>query len=524
MAEDDMLYGPPSPRDLIDALTHLCGLFRRSGRDIREGREQGARESFCKDLIDNLRRVGARPTPHTLFHVSRYFRLTIDSAYRLFGYDLSAYRRFDILLHDNRTRLIESHPYAADFDVELPFLLGHENAFERNALLKDLVLDWRSPVSIRALENNVWRDRAMLYAQIGREDHLGPPIPPGSFVSVEPIREEERQRPDPAAIYLLQFSGGYRCAGCVVMRGRLFLLLHDHRYVGRHEFLYPTEVAIIGRVRMFAVRLPRTGVSQWETSQIVAETTPLKAPWKCHTLPELFKDQCRSLGRPEERPQAWREVLESGLQTRLTDRTLRRYRRPTKSVPHTSTLIALALAYGTRYSDVLRVLGYALPESKLYSLEALLRVMRLPDLASTGTPIDAPVPQPLWTALLRRWGEWPTLLSMEFPRLRQWQGNVLHLQQSRQFNGLDPLLPAGSFLLLEDVDGFPEGPHDRTKANWERPIYAVRSGEHIFCSYLEVEPRQIVLIPHPQSLCRRITIPRAEIDQVSLVVGAAVPL
>jgi hypothetical protein len=119
-----------------------------------------------------------------------------------------------------------------------------------------LVPKWQTDIPIRTLEEDGWHNPGAFYVHVGTEDSLGSSIPPGSMALVEPLGKDEKTYPNPRSIYLLQFGNGYRCSHCVVTRGKLRLFSSDKTYLGREEFIYPGEVRIAGRIRMFAVSLP----------------------------------------------------------------------------------------------------------------------------------------------------------------------------------------------------------------------------------------------------------------------------
>ena len=103
-------------------------------------------------------------------------------------------------------------------------------------MLGDLVREWQRDVPFRALQSPGWHQPGTFYVHIGTEDSLGSSLPPGSLALVEPIERNEKLFPNPRAVYLLQFSNGYRCSRCVVSRGRLQLLTSERAYRGPQEF------------------------------------------------------------------------------------------------------------------------------------------------------------------------------------------------------------------------------------------------------------------------------------------------
>ncbi|QHN02740.1 hypothetical protein FTO74_04675 [Granulicella sp. WH15] len=518
------MYRPVSRHTVLDVLARLRSLFREMSPATEVERvAQAEREAFYHHLAANMHGPSFHPMPHVIAEASRHFWLTLDGAHQLFGYNLPLMLDYDLQLNQKRTRIIESYPFQRDMLIDLPSRFGEDEVFERNALMAEVIPDWQTDLPIRTIDGKRWQTPGMFYLQIGTEDSLGARIPPGAIASVEPISEEEQLHPDPDKTYLLQFGNGYRCCSCSVSKGKLSLILASGCYVGPHEFRYPGEVRIAGRIRMFAMELPLVRAASLQTLPASRHGAPLILPWQQSSLPELFATKYLRFQRPREDWETIRKVLEDALHINISDRTRRRYRRSTESVPHTGTLIALSLSYVARYTDSLRTLHLIRPERTLYSLDTLLRANRLIDLPEASVRARTPEPEERWDSLRHTWGEWPTLLSIKFPRLQSMRNQVLRLHQSDRFNGLDPLIPAGAALLLEPIEGIPDTREDRSKTDWSRPVYALRTGNEIFCGYLEVNDKHYVLIPHPRKMSQRMTLSQNQVNEVSRVVGIATP-
>ena len=70
-------------------------------------------------------------------------------------------------------------------------------------------MDWQANIPIRTLESAVRQQPSAFYVRVGNEDSLGSSLPPDSLALMLPTEEAERMRPNPRAIYLLQFGNGY---------------------------------------------------------------------------------------------------------------------------------------------------------------------------------------------------------------------------------------------------------------------------------------------------------------------------
>jgi hypothetical protein len=184
-------------------------------------------------------------------------------------------------------------------------------------------------------------------------------------------------------------------------------------------------------------------------------------------------------------------------------------------------MLALTLFHAARVSDVLRLLGLWHADSNRHSLETWENAQSLKDLPPGDPAAVTPSPSGRWKAFLEEWGEWPTLLSVAIPRVHPMQYQLLRIQQTDLFNGLDPLIQPGAIALLEDVDRIPDTQSDPEQRNWDRPIYAIRHGQNIICGYLASDGQHVALVPHPRSSARRLSFLRNQVAVVGRFAGLA---
>lgn len=518
------MYIPVHRGQIADTVAHLRELYREMKPcNDREYREHERREVVTKNLLSNLFRTKEHPTLHTVLEVADIFSLTLDGAHRLFGYNLESIREYDSRLNGGRTHIIESYSFERDMLIDLPLELGSSEVFGSNAMLHDLVSEWQTDIPIRALEEEGWQQPGSFYVHVGTEDSLGSSLPPGATALVEPISDEEQLRPNPRAIYLLQFGNGYRCSRCVVTRGKLLLLVSGRSYTGPQEFTYPGGVRIAGRIRTFALDLPLPDYPSLRSLPSSRFHAPLLLPWEHLSMDRLFAAEYYRFQRTRQDLPHIREALEAVFHTKLSGRTERCYRRPTSSQPHIDTLIQLTMANVARYSDALRA-GHSFPsDRKRFSLETLLNARRLKDLPISLRRAHPPIPSEGWTTMRKEFVEWPALLSMKFPQLRSLDDRVVRLSQGSAMKGLDPSISPGSLMLLEKVPGTPDTRSDAKKTGWGRSIYALRRGAEIFLGHLEREDNQYALLSNTGNGLP-ITFGQDELDQLSRVSGVAVPV
>jgi hypothetical protein len=330
-------------------------------------------------------------------------------------------------------------------------------------------------------------------------------------------------RPNPRAIYLLQFGNGYRCSRCVVTRGKLILLSSSRTYAGPREFAYPAGVRIAGRIRMFALGLPTPDYPLLRSLPSSPQSAPLILPWEHSSLDRLFWTEHRRFRRSRHDLPRIREAMEGVFHTRLSGRTERRYRKPTSSLPHVDALIQLTVSHGVRYTDVLRVQHPTLTDRGRYSLETLLSARHLHDLSGTFRRPHSPIPRDRWAKLRNEFVEWPALLSVKYPQPRSIDERIIRLPEGIAIQGLEPPITAGSLLLLDKASGIPNLPRDAT-TGWGRNIFAIHRGADFLCGYLDRDSDQYVLLAGARGTGAPVALHQDELRQLNRVSGVAVPV
>ena len=518
------MYDPVLPQHAADVLSQLFALFRKApGKDLH--RLNPDVDGLSPNLLMNLRQHGSIPSPRQLHALRLSLSMTIGGVFKLFGYSLDSMRKVEFLLNGERTRLVESYPFNRDRAVDLPGTLGEYGSFQRNAFLSELVVGWQQGVPIRALHGPHWQKKGFLYAQLGTSDTLAlPRIPPSSYIAIRPIDGKERQSPSPQQIYFLQHGSGYLCCGCAVRQGKLLILTQDNAYAGPHEFYYPGQIRIVGRVVSFGVRLPLVKLTA-DLSRRAHKPAPLIFPWEQTSLADLISAERLRFGITEVQLERANELLESQLGTGVSARTLRRYEHEGERMPRTAVLLGLALVHSLRFTDVLHIIKLWTDESKDYSLATLMSVRTNAELPAGFQLAKSPEPAALWQPFLDEWGEWPTLLSMAIPDLERWGHRILRINQSAWFQGLDSFIAPHSVMVLDEQDVLPPARAERHQQNWERPLYAVRHEERTLCGYLEADATHFILVPHPlAATVARIAFRRTQTQILGRVVGVVSPV
>jgi hypothetical protein len=353
---------------------------------------------------------------------------------------------------------------------------------------------------------------------------LGSSIPPGAMALVEPIGNDERTFPNPRGIYLLQFGNGYRCSHCVVTRGKLRLFSSGKTYLGREEFIYPREVRIAGRIRMFAVSLPIPECPSLWSLPPCRPCADLILPWEHDTRDRLLATEHIRFKRNKEQELFVRDILRKELNAKLSDRSERRYRRPSPSTPHVNSLIHLALAHVARYTDILRAGGSWVSDRGRFSLETLLNARSLEEAQVLHRTAHLPTPGDVWEARRKEFIEWPPLLSIKFAQLRLWDERIIRLAEGCTIDGLVPSIGPGTWALLEDTPAIPDIRSEQRKSGWSRPIYALRRGLQIVLGHLEGEGNQYALLSSASGGDVKASFRADELPQLTRLAGIALPV
>ncbi|RXH58209.1 hypothetical protein GRAN_1519 [Granulicella sibirica] len=420
-------------------------------------------------------------------------------------------------------RIVESYTFERDRLSDVPLNLAPAESFTSDSTLRELVRSWQRDVPMRSLRGATWRRPHAFYVQVGTEDSLGSSLPPGAVALVEPIDAEELRQPQPRSIYLLQFPNGYRCSGCMVIRGKLYLLTSERTYAGPQEFSYPGSVRIAGRIRMFATQLPLPEYSTVSLAKYHG-SGELLLPWEHETRDRLLATMYRRFQRSHDEERSVRQFLEMEFRSKVSERTLRRYRSPNRSEPHVDVLLTLALMHSTRYTDALQSGGYTIRDTSRFSLEFLLMTKTYADLLVSPLIASTPIPREVWETRRQEFAEWPSLLAVKFPKLRIWDDRVIRLAKEKAIEGLNPVIKPGSWMLLEPLSSVPDTRVDARKQGWSQPIYVLRRGVEILCGRLVREGNRFVLLANPKDVSSKIMLDADDLRDVSRVSGVAVPV
>jgi hypothetical protein len=522
---DTVVYRPVVRGEIADALVHIRDLHRQiKPSDARAYRASERREVGIKNLLSNLPRTKEHPTLNTVDEVADIARLTIEGAHRLFGYDLTEIRDYDLRLNGGRTHIVESYAFDRDRLIDLPLEFASEEISDFGGMLGDMVSTWQTGIPIRVLEEAGWLRPGTFFVHIGTEDSLGSSLPPGSLALVDPIDDDEKLHPSPRAIYLLQFGNGYRCSRCVVSRGKLQLLNSERTYLGPENFDYPKAVRITGRIRAFALKLPLSQYSSRYSLPFCANCADLILPMEQPTRNALFATKHKRFKRTKDEEQLVREAFRAALGSSPSARTERRYREFTPSDPHVDSLIYFTVTNLARYTDSLRTGGSLITDAGRFSLETLLKARQWADVLAAAPEVRLPKPVRAWEVYRKELVDWFPLLSLKFPELRLCSDRALRLANGSAIQGLDPAISPGSWMFLEKDLAIPDVQNEQRKAGWSRPLYVLRRGLETICGYLEGDGDGYALMSSAYGYGSKITFGKIELKDLRRASCVLVPV
>jgi hypothetical protein len=486
-----------------DILRHLQSVYRYSTAEItRRSAILGPDCTLGPSFFINLRNSGAIPSLHHIYAIAEVFHLTLGSAFSIFGIDLDALVRAEVRLNRDRTRLIEGYIFDRNRPIQIPARL-HPSFGERQTMhLQDLVPAWRS-VPAYTIVGTDWQRPDIFYARLGRNDtNAAPDIPAGAGIQVRRLQASEIRRLSRDAYYFVQHPWGYMACRCEYREGALILISNNPSYPGPHQLRYGREVIILGEILAFCAALPTVPYHEAMPLPRMQQLPHAIAPWTHTSFSDLFAVERLRLRLGSDDMERAGTQLEAIVGHTLSGRyalglDLQRH------VPHTSTALILSIVASIRLSDMLRSLRIEINDAGKYDVRDLLAINDRAALPELLPPAPAPVPRSAWERYLRHAGEWPMPLTDFIHHLSSSSYEILQIDQSRRFPGLDSLLHPGSYLaILPSISHSLAHDRERPLRDWARPLYVVERLAPVpayYCGYLSQTNHDFFLWPHPDS-------------------------
>jgi|HubBroStandDraft_6_1064221.scaffolds.fasta_scaffold00356_6 hypothetical protein len=447
----------------------------------------------------------ATPSLYQLIALSRITRYRLSDWLAVFGFDLDAIPRLQVLVSRRRTVILDSAVY--DTEAWLPWFSERSGAADLGAMtpLGQLLSPARPERARELLSPNKTR---FLYAKVGQEDSLAfPDIGPGSIIRVDTGRAHESPVKNSAdkRVFLVEYDLGFACSrlsslgnGRVVFRSPQLPFAEggfspgkDLRIVGVIDAELRPLPRRDGPVAHFAVtaapsgqRLARNG-GEMNFKQLIRRSR-VRAGLSFREASKLSRWVAGKLG-------------DSQYFTAAS--TLSDYETLSVVPRHTQKIITLCILYALSFADLLRAGNLVLEENGAESIpDKLLRRANLPSERKPGgsRETNARKQSRFFEPLLERWQEVPLFLRRSLSELARVPNfsvsDVFWVGQDH--DPIHPWLRNAEFVTINRRIKKPASSKGATF--WEQPLYVLltRDGRYL-CGCCTLERGIVVVHPYP---------------------------
>jgi len=217
-----------------------------ASRKVAERR--GSREfSIGISRLADIENQGKAPTIFRLYSLCAIYKLSLEEVLRWYGVPTE-----QLAADALHTGLAVTHPLDLDHadTVSVPQMKEASLDPKLTVYVSELIRRWgKMPFTyLNGIEAREFR-----YGWIGLEDwSMYPVLHPGTVVAIDDRRRKiaregwtnEFDRP----IYFLESRAGFRCAWCVLERGRLIVQPHPSSCQPASVFDWPREIDVVGQV------------------------------------------------------------------------------------------------------------------------------------------------------------------------------------------------------------------------------------------------------------------------------------
>lgn len=446
------------------------------------------------------------PSLYQLLALSRISNYRLPDWMQLFGFDLSNVTRLQVLLHSNRTTLLD--PSLDDPNSWVLWFRGKTappllpDVFPLGKLLEYSVP--RRVASVSAIDSHKF-----LYAKLGSQDDFAfPDLIPGSIVRVN-----SNLTPEPLGAmgrisdrcFLIEHSKGFCCCRIQPSGKDRIILISNQLPYAQTELRIPQEGKILGVVDLEIRPLLRS--EQPEISKDLAR------PWS----PAVMRQSEIKLGQllSQARTRMAMSFREASTLTRQIANILRDeqyfaspgslsdYEALDAPPRHVHKAITLCAIYGLKWSQFLNSAGLDIGQTGIDFISDEL----LGRLSQPKTPPREEVhggENQLLDDLIRAWdGEIPLFLRGSLDSLSGLPNFSLHdvfwIERAQTSLGVHL---AGGFMAI--VNRRKKKPlHEKSKPLWQQPIYVVLKRDGTFvCAFCSFENGTLVLHSYAQGYHR----------------------
>ena len=202
------------------------------------------------------------PSIYKLLSLSAIYGRSFDALASLYV-DLKGIARYHLASESPETRLADFGVCQENEPVSFPVRFDAGFSVDKTNLLSRVVETW-GEIPAGILLHLKLRD--VRYGFIGLKDYtMYPLIRPGSFVQIEeqdpPVETTPFHSEFDRPVWFLELRDGYLCSWCDFKKDRIVSVPHPLSACHTHDFAYPREAELVGRVVAVAVRLINNGDS-----------------------------------------------------------------------------------------------------------------------------------------------------------------------------------------------------------------------------------------------------------------------
>jgi len=408
----------------------LYNLSRQSGEIF------GRRSPFCvpHNLYYDLARPGWQPTIGHILALSHITNYRLPDWLAVFGFDLDAILRLQLLLRRKQTTMLDSAVY--DTDAWVPWFAQRPGALPGPAIAPLGQFLTVAPAK-RARDLLALGQRRFLYARVGEQDPYALPyFVPGSIIRVDAQRVNEqpiRRYPNgESPFFLVQHDFGLVCTRLVRL-GKDRVLLHcPQRPCAERELHIGRDAKILGmidsEIRRVIPSHDSGSAAATVKSAALAKPRPHRPLGEPTNLRNLVRDSRLSAGLTFREGSMLSRLIANELSNELyfaASGTLSDYETLSAPPRHIEKILALCLLYSIGFDEFLRASGLPLERAGREPIPDELIPRKAPGRdhdVPTVSQIGVAEPGGFIAALVNEWEEVPLFLRFSLDRITGLKG------------------------------------------------------------------------------------------------------
>lgn len=464
------------------------------------------------NLYYDLAHTLSIPTIHQMFALSQITGYRLSDWLSVFGFDLDAMSRLQILIPRQQTTILDSTVY--DTNAWIPWFAERPESGDASSIVPlGHILTWGAPRRVRDLL--VLNKRTYLYAKVGERDlYALPYFVPGSIVRVDvrPLEEQplSHSTNGDGRFFLVEHDFGSTCSRLLRV-GKDRILLHcPQRPCAERELHIGRDARIIGvidaEIRPMAPdNYARRAMTE---SASLGNQRLERSPRELTSLKGLLRYSRTSLGLTFRDASSISRWIAGALSDDLyfaAASTLSDYEALSTAPRHIQKILTLCLLYRIGFDQLLRASGFPLGRTGSEPIpDSLVPRRRQVPGRNHGTPLlsekEVKEPSDFVTAFVGQWEEIPLFLRLSLDEITGLRN--FSLSDVFWINGNNvrqhPLLANASLIGVNRRARKPSA--DAGNAICEQPLYLIlrRDGSYT-CGRCSLNECNLVVHGYPGS-------------------------